>query len=167
MSAPLCECGCGAETAWRWGASYSRFLPGHNRARTPIKYLICEETGCWEWQRSKNPKGYGNLTIDGERWPAHRWYYTQHVGPIPEGMQLDHLCRNPSCVNPDHLEPVTHAQNLHRGNSSKMTWELVDEIRSSVETTAALARRLRFHYNTVDAVRHHRSWQESERPVRS
>jgi len=79
-------------------------------------------SGCWEWQAAKNDLGYGQLTLPGKkRVYAHRFSYEKHVGPIPEGMDLDHLCRNPSCVNPDHLEPVTHRENMHRGASPSIT----------------------------------------------
>ena len=56
--------------------------------------------------------GHGANTM-----PAHRYAYEELVGPIPEGLQLDHLCRNRSCVNPDHLEPVTCRENLRRGET--------------------------------------------------
>ena len=70
---------------------------------------------CWEWQAARNDLGYGHLWMgDGKFAYAHRFSYEKHVGPIPEGYDLDHLCRNPPCCNPDHLEPVTHAENLHR-----------------------------------------------------
>lgn len=70
---------------------------------------------CWPWEGAKNAKGYGRVYVAGRRWYAHRMTYTAFVGPIPVGLELDHLCRNPSCVNPDHLEPVTHAENGARG----------------------------------------------------
>jgi HNH endonuclease len=60
--------------------------------------------------------GYGMITVGGVRWAAHRYSYTQLVGPIPEGLDLDHLCRNRPCCNPAHLEPVTRSENLKRGN---------------------------------------------------
>lgn len=71
--------------------------------------------GCWEWLASKNERGYGRVR-DAERgeMKAHRAVYELLMGDIPEGMELDHLCRNPSCVNPDHLEPVTHRENMVR-----------------------------------------------------
>jgi hypothetical protein len=50
--------------------------------------------------------------------------YEQHFGSIPENLELDHLCRNPACVRPDHLEPVTHLENLRRGAGTKMTPEI-------------------------------------------
>jgi hypothetical protein len=71
---------------------------------------------------SKSTLGYGGFRDAKSRMvPAHRWAYETIVGSIPEGLELDHLCRNPSCVNPGHLEPVPHRENLARGigNGSK------------------------------------------------
>lgn len=71
--------------------------------------------GCWEWTASKWTAGYGRFFVGGRRVAAHRVSYEIHVGPIPEGLQLDHLCRNHGCVNPYHLEPVTPGENQRRG----------------------------------------------------
>lgn len=77
--------------------------------------------GCWFWEGvtagSNARYGYfrpGTRPND-PKVPAHRWLYTQLVGPIGEGMEIDHLCRTKLCVRPDHLEPVTHAENRKRG----------------------------------------------------
>ncbi len=74
---------------------------------------------CWIWTAGKNNKGYGMIwdAEEGRQVLAHRASYQMMKGPIPEGLSLDHLCRNPACVNPDHLEPVTHKENLRRGNT--------------------------------------------------
>lgn len=78
---------------------------------------------CWEWTGFKNKLGYGRFYVDranGIR-QAHRVSYELHVGPIPDGLVIDHLCRNPGCVNPGHLEPVTNAENVRRGDNSDVT----------------------------------------------
>lgn len=78
------------------------------------KYLPLDD-GCWLWIGSTAGHGYGEF-YDGQRKvPAHRWAYEHFIGPIPDGLQLDHLCRVRPCVNPEHLEPVTQAENIRRG----------------------------------------------------
>lgn len=72
---------------------------------------------CWLWTAAKDPKGYGRINVGGYTMLTHRLAYELVVGQIPEGLQLDHLCRNPGCVNPAHLEPVTNYENSMRGES--------------------------------------------------
>lgn len=67
---------------------------------------------CWPWLGAIDAKGYGNVWADGRSWKAHRLSYTLLTGPIPDGLELHHTCRNPPCVNPDHLQPVTHAEHM-------------------------------------------------------
>lgn len=82
------------------------------------------EEGCCVWARNRYPNGYGAITVgsrtDGTRRNVrvHRLVYELLVGPIPEGLHLDHLCRNRACCNPDHLEPVTCQENLLRGQAA-------------------------------------------------
>lgn len=73
---------------------------------------------CWTWTACCLPSGYGQMNIGGGRKAyAHRMAYELAVGPIPMGLVIDHLCRNPACVNPAHLEPVTQKVNRDRGNA--------------------------------------------------
>lgn len=85
---------------------------------------VLKTDSCWLWQASLT-RGYGRFTFcdpDRERKSAavHRYAYEQLVGPIPEGLVLDHLCRVTNCVNPDHLEPVTDFENRARGLKSPL-----------------------------------------------
>ena len=72
------------------------------------------DEGCWNWL-AHTADGYGVFWEHKRLVKAHRFSYELHVGPIPNGLELDHLCRNRACVNPDHLEPVTHSVNVLRG----------------------------------------------------
>lgn len=92
-------------------------------------------TGCWLWGQAVSDNGYGVIRRNGRLWKSHCWVYSQMVGPIPTGMDLDHLCRNRSCCNPDHLEPVTRSENLHRGEGAVVSlmckhghWKLGDNL---------------------------------------
>ena len=92
-----------------------KHIPLPDRIR---RQIIIDERGCWIWQGRPMNAGYGQLgvTRDGKTRTilAHRASYETFVGPIPDGRQLDHLCRVRLCVNPSHLEPVTPRQNIHR-----------------------------------------------------
>jgi hypothetical protein len=81
--------------------------------------LVDKSGDCWVWLGSKDRNGYGHSSLRDEQnhrygIMAHRKAYVLLVGPVPDGLVLDHLCRNPSCVNPAHLEPVTQRENLMR-----------------------------------------------------
>jgi hypothetical protein len=88
--------------------------------RFEADYEPITESGCWLWTGvERNGKGYGRFFFDGKNRLAHRWSYEHFKGPIPKGLELDHLCRVRGCVNPDHLEAVTHKENVLRGNVAK------------------------------------------------
>lgn len=81
------------------------------------KIIVNPKTQCWEWSGTKR-SGYGRITTGGVRGSvvsAHRFSYEHHIGPIPAGLVLDHICQNRSCCNPSHLEPVTNRENILRG----------------------------------------------------
>lgn len=76
-----------------------------------------ESRGCWRWLGAigGSGEGYGVLSLDGKRSFAHQAIFRHYRGPIPETHEIDHLCRNTRCVNPDHLEAVPHSENCRRG----------------------------------------------------
>lgn len=85
----------------------------------PLRDVITAGDGgdpreCWEWPHGRYRAGYGSVVYGGRNGYTHRLSYDAHRGPIPEGMHIDHLCRNRACWNPAHLEPVTLAENNRR-----------------------------------------------------
>jgi hypothetical protein len=142
----FCKCGCGGRTTIAvrtsrcWGHVAGRpveYINRHSRRLSPVDYIIEDrgyKTPCWIWQLSKDDEGYGFITVpvreSGSRTGrAHTVYYERKYGKMPEGLLPDHLCRVPSCVNPDHIEPVTCAENVRRGKSTKLCRADVDKIR--------------------------------------
>jgi hypothetical protein len=98
-------------------------------ARFWVKIRVDPVTGCWVWIGYRRPGGYGQFHVGSEldgsdrAVDVHRHAYLTLVGPVPEGLELDHVkargCVGPACVNPAHLEPVTHAENMRRGAGGK------------------------------------------------
>ena len=92
------------------------------KPKSPVVYLEDQDTGCWVWQRTtwggKPSSGlrYGRKRRKGVWYYAHRLYYEDRHGPIPDGMTVDHLCFNRLCVNPGHMELVTLSENARRAN---------------------------------------------------
>lgn len=85
-------------------------------ARLDSVLARCEDIdGCWVWAGGKDRQGYAVVHVGGTTKRGHRWVWEQFVGEIPNGLVLDHLCRNTSCVNPEHLDPVTVRVNTIRG----------------------------------------------------
>jgi hypothetical protein len=167
------ECGCGrpAPLAQRNDATKAyvkgrpiRFVRGHATRKNVPDYVI-DADGCWLWQRGVNPvSGYGML---GRRW-AHRVVYEREVGPIPEGKELDHLCRVKACVNPDHLEAVTKSENAKRGltgrhpklSARRLTEAEVRSIRVSVESNRTLAQEYGVSYETIRCIKNETHYAE-------
>lgn len=95
-------------TSWRL-AMQSQSTP--DRFWAKVKFT----NSCWLWTASLDRHGYGQFMVRPRLYRAHRWAYEFCNGEIPEGLPLDHLCRTHACVNPDHLEPVSHGENVRRG----------------------------------------------------
>jgi len=110
-----CSCGCGAMVAKKFKRGHGRRRPLAERFDTKVR----KTEGCWYWTGAIGTGGYGRIgTGEGKRLEqAHRVAYELYVGPIPEGLHIDHLCRTRSCVRPDHLEPVPQAENNRRANA--------------------------------------------------
>lgn len=85
--------------------------------QTFLRRVEKEPWGCWLWSGGVNADGYGTLRLRGEYRLAHRLSYELHVGDIPEGLTIDHLCRIRRCVNPYHLQAVTRIENVRRSNA--------------------------------------------------
>ena len=87
-----------------------------------IEKVSFTEDGCWVWSAKVTPNGYGQFAVGSRRDDTvrtvytHRWSHEFFIGAIPVGYEVDHLCRNRRCANPDHLEAVPHIENVRRGN---------------------------------------------------
>lgn len=170
ITSGFCQCGCGRKT-WVPPRTYSRkglikgvprpYYGTHGPVQVnPESYR--KSDGCWEWLRAKAGGGYGRVCINGRLLQAHRVVYEQFVGPIPAGLHLDHLCRNPGCVNPAHLEPVTCVENIRRGVWPKLTLELTEQIRHEYAkgdtSHAALGRKYGVTDRTIARIVQNRGW---------
>jgi hypothetical protein len=155
MSEPVveqgyCQCGCGTWVGF-WEKTHRgqgqikgqprRFVHGHNatlKGYSGLDYTVEDrgfKTPCWVWQRSKKASGHGQLRVGKRIVLAHRHYYEQETGPIPEGAQLLQLCGLRACVNPDHQEPVSYTERVRRSGATKLTKEEVENIRREAQGT--------------------------------
>ncbi len=171
-----CQCGCGRKTTVpkydhsRDGAKKGiprRFVKGHGgRGRRPQLYVENDrgfKSPCWICMRSNKRRGYVRISVNGRpNVAAHRYMYEQMRGPIPDGLELDHLCRQRDCINPDHLQPVTTAVNSRRGRQAKLGWSGAFAVRAAHRSTTLTRREIADMFGvakaTVDAVLCGRLW---------
>jgi len=88
-----------------------------------LNRIMVSDTDCWEFQGCRLKSGYGRVGWNGRLWLTHRITYTFLVGDIPDDLEIDHLCKNKPCCNPEHLEPVTRSENIRRGTQWHHTVE--------------------------------------------
>lgn len=117
---------------------------------------------CWLWTGPISSTGYGGVQWQGRRANAHKVAYVMERGPVPKGLQLDHLCRVRRCVNPIHLEPVTNAVNTRRGARAKLSEALAAQIRETylagLDNRAELGRRFKIDPSIVSRVLSGETW---------
>lgn len=176
----FCLCGCGQVTKVSTCSDRIRnlkvgdplpYIYGHARRLSPVDYIMEDrgyKTPCWIWQLSKDNDGYGFITVpareSGSRaGRAHAVYYERKYGPIPSGLLPDHLCRVHSCVNPDHIEPVTCAENTRRGLSAKLNTEKVSQIRRAIQdgqSQYAIAEQFGVTQTLVSRIKLRKAWKD-------
>lgn len=172
-----CQCGCGQKTKIAQypgprdracGAVHGdprRYLRGHHktarRTNTLDNYIV-DSNGCHLYQGGLNHDGYGMITTHPYSTLAYRAAWFDRYGPVPDGLELDHLCTVRRCINTDHLEPVTHAVNVRRGRVSRLS---EDQVRSIIQqrrdgaTLSSLASQYGVSETTISAVSKQSKWR--------
>ena len=146
-----CACGCGGEVN-----PGCRYIYQHHSLISPVRHIVNPETGCWEWQRGQDGRGYGVMYLDGVRWKAHRLYFTLAYGHYPDGLEIHHACRNRGCVNPGHLQALTPT--AHR---TDMTPAIARTIRESKARGVDIAARYGISKQIVCDIRKGRRWADA------
>jgi hypothetical protein len=163
-----CWCGCGTD-AGVWPKTYARlgvkkgdpraYCHGHYGKKNIDSLYIKQANGCWMWTGSIE-NGYARI---GSKL-AYRVMYERAHGAVPYGLELDHTCRVRACVNPDHLEPVTKAENIRRGALVKFSADTVRGVRKAIEqgySNVAISRLYGMSTSHVSRIRHNKAWAET------
>ena len=106
------------------------------------KYVVDEETGCWNWVGAISDHGYGRFSIQHKNIKAHRFSYEYYVGPLEDGLVIAHICNNRKCVNYNHLRQDTHKSNSIDMVISNNQWKQ----KLSVEEVIKIKKELKFYY---------------------
>lgn len=136
-----------------------RFVPGHQNRKYLPGYEVNADTGCWEWTGAISNEGYPRT---GSQNMMHRAFWSEANGEIPPRMQIHHKCFNRKCVNPDHLELTTPAQNT-QASATVLDWEKVRGIRrrlGSGETAVAIGKDMGIKVGTIRGVGRYERWRE-------
>lgn len=142
----------------------------HNAHKTPLDALAGKyveedrghETPCWIWTRCLTGNGRPNVRFQLRMYSAYRLSYEAHVGPIPEGYDIDHLCRQPTCINPAHLEPVTGTENRRRAGQHKLNPEAVRQIKELLaqgERQVDIAARFGVSQHRISQIKRGKGWE--------
>ena len=120
-----------------------------------VGYTVAFRTGCWLWVGSLKKNGYAQVWSSQKRCMvrAHRVYWERVHGPVPDGLELDHLCRRRSCVNPSHMEAVSHTENVRRGLLTTLSDEDVRAIRLEPGNGRDVAKLFGVHPSTVSKIK--------------
>lgn len=104
-------------TAWNCDMADNRIK------RLPYNFhdKIIIDSDCWRWTAFKSYDGYGRASVNGKQGNVHRFSYEVFKGEIPKDLEIDHLCKNRDCLNPDHLEAISHQENVKRGSIAQKT----------------------------------------------
>lgn len=138
--------------------------------RLELQSVVNEATGCRIMTKKPTTGGYVQVRVDGTLRSAHRVAFELAGGVIPDGYEIDHICNNPLCIEPTHLEAVTHAENVRRafarGRKSlrrKLTWAKAEQIRKKYGTGRYTQGQLAFEFkvarSTINSILNGRSWR--------